>query len=103
MACNSNFRVLKQQQWVKYSIIEQIKEASALNLNGQERAVIEQALKEAINNSGDYQKMIHYREVLTKLQGMPVIDHIAVSANAGGDDLPDDGFRYDYDDSSDVR
>jgi hypothetical protein len=71
-----------------------------LNLNGQERAVIEQALRVAINNSGDYQKMIHYREVLTKLQGIPVTDYAAPGTR--GEEL-DDGFRYDFDDSSDVR
>ncbi len=68
-----------------------------MNLNGNDVAVIEQALREAINNGIDYQSIISYREVLSKLQRIPHSNQ-TLQVNTGG--LPMDGFRFDYDDSA---
>ncbi|WP_139488635.1 hypothetical protein [Brevibacillus dissolubilis] len=96
-----------------------------MQVNNQDAAVIEQVLRDAINNSTDYQAIMTYQEVLNRLQGKPdpnpgmqidasdpgttgAYDAVGsasaqnqanVSANA---QLPLDGFRYDYDDSSNV-
>jgi hypothetical protein len=39
-----------------------------MNLNQQDKAVIEQALMEAMNNVVDYQAISNYQEVLNKLK-----------------------------------
>ncbi|RXT05681.1 hypothetical protein [Ammoniphilus sp. CFH 90114] len=62
-------------------------------------AVIEEALKEAMANQADYQAVLAYQEVLQKLQGNPGTGD-ALTANVG--EPVQDGFRYDYDDSSNV-
>jgi hypothetical protein len=51
-----------------------------------ELTVIEQALKQAMNQSTDYQEIYAYQELLKKC------DKQSVAAQQ-------DGFRYDYDDS----
>lgn len=43
-----------------------------MELNPEDMAVIEQALWEGLNAGIDYQKMMRYREVLSKLQQFPV-------------------------------
>ncbi len=71
-----------------------------MDLNRNDLAVIEQALREAINNGVDYQAMINYRNVLTKLQNIPTAEsNLRVEAGAA----PMDGFRYDYDDNAGPR
>jgi hypothetical protein len=68
-----------------------------MNLNGNEVAVIEQALQEAINNGIDYQAIISYREVLSKLQRIP---HSNQTLQVDAGELPLDGMRFDYDDNA---
>ncbi|ANE47862.1 hypothetical protein SY83_17955 [Paenibacillus swuensis] len=65
-----------------------------MQLSENERSLIEQALNEAMNHSGSYHAQIQYRQVLTKLQSMPMIQSHSETA------AQEDGFRYDYDDSS---
>lgn len=43
-----------------------------MRLSAQDVAVIEQALRQAINNGFEYQAAITYRELLTKIQRQPV-------------------------------
>ena len=43
-----------------------------MELNPEDMAVIEQALWEGLNAEISYQKMMRYREVLSKLQQFPV-------------------------------
>lgn len=62
-----------------------------MNIDGNDKAIIEQALKAAAANTTDYQEIYQYESVLEKLGTK------SVGANA-----KEDGFRYDYDDSSDV-
>lgn len=42
-----------------------------MELDPQDVAVIEQALREGMNSGIDYQKMMRYREVLSKMQQFP--------------------------------
>lgn len=70
-----------------------------MNLNSNDIAVIEQALREAMNNGYDYQSVLAYREVLSKLQAMP----IGHDPGATTEQASKDGFRYDYDDASDIN
>ncbi|CAM3522434.1 hypothetical protein [Marinicrinis lubricantis] len=65
------------------------------NFSAADYAVIEQALREAMNRGTDYQAMIQYRDVLTKMQGIPT--DFAMNTPAATD-----GFRYDYDDSAGI-
>ncbi|WP_134703926.1 hypothetical protein [Ammoniphilus sp. YIM 78166] len=67
--------------------------------NSNDLAVIEEALKEAMANQADYQAVLAYQEVLSKLQGKAGAAD-TLTADVGG--LPQDGFRYDYDDASDL-
>lgn len=67
-----------------------------MKLSSQDMAVIEQALKSGINNGFDYQSILAYREVLSKMQGYPT-QHEGLHVDAGN--YPRDGFRYDYDDN----
>ncbi|MEW9669291.1 hypothetical protein [Ammoniphilus sp. 3BR4] len=62
-------------------------------------AVIEEALKEAMANQADYQAVLAYQEVLQKLQGKSGMGN-TLEANVG--EAARDGYRYDYDDSSDL-
>jgi hypothetical protein len=43
-----------------------------MKLNAHELAVLEQALREAINNGYDYRSAVAYRELLSKLQSLPL-------------------------------
>jgi len=67
-----------------------------MQLNRYDMAVIEQALREAINQGADYHKVTTYQTVLGKLQEM---DDVDARTTMGP---PADGFRYDYDDSADT-
>ncbi|WP_456274841.1 hypothetical protein [Bacillus sp. AK031] len=58
----------------------------------EDQAIIEQALKAASANTADYQEITQYQKVLEKFQ---------TSINKDGTAMHD-GFRYDYDDASDV-
>ncbi|MFX3625279.1 MAG: hypothetical protein ACE3JP_14935 [Ectobacillus sp.] len=58
-----------------------------MNFDDNDKAIIEQALKAAAANTPDYQEIYQYESVLAKL-----------SKN----NAQEDGFRYDYDDSSDL-
>ncbi|HZG78958.1 MAG TPA: hypothetical protein VEZ72_24110 [Paenibacillus sp.] len=69
-----------------------------MQLNRYDMAVIEQALREAINQGADYHKISTYQTVLGKLQ-----DASSYGASSRPAMASSDGFRYDYDDSSDVR
>jgi hypothetical protein len=64
-----------------------------MNLDGNDKAIIEQALKAAAANTTDYQEIYQYESVLMKLSNKSSYDKARARA---------DGFRYDYDDSSDV-
>ncbi|WP_273125486.1 hypothetical protein [Bacillus weihaiensis] len=56
-----------------------------MNVSKHDQAIIEQALRIASQNSTDYQEIEQYESVLKKMDS---------------DDSKNDGFRYDYDDSS---
>lgn len=62
-------------------------------------AVIEEALKQALANEADYQAIYAYQEVLHKIKGGTELGSINASV---GKPANRDGFRYDYDDSTDV-
>ncbi|PYI55892.1 hypothetical protein [Paenibacillus flagellatus] len=67
-----------------------------MQLKNQDLAVIKQALKVAMDNERNEQASYSYREVLAKL---------AYADEKERDEAPllnRDGFRYDYDDASDV-
>ncbi|TLS50160.1 hypothetical protein FE782_21025 [Paenibacillus antri] len=69
-----------------------------MQLNRYDMAVIEQALREAINQGADYHKISTYQAVLGKLNeahGAAAASRTTMERN--------DGFRYDTDDSSDLR
>ncbi|WP_309118469.1 hypothetical protein [Paenibacillus sp.] len=69
-----------------------------MSLNRYDMAVIEQALREAINQGADYHKISTYQTVLGKLQGAYEAGSASRTTMA-----QDDGFRYDYDDSADMQ
>lgn len=70
-------------------------------LDQQDITVIEQALMEAMNNTSDYQVISAYQDVLNKLKEEGV--ESAPSMKKGAEQVQSiDGFRYDYDDSSNV-
>lgn len=66
-----------------------------MNLSSNDLAIIEQALRDGMNHGYDYQVMLNYRSVLSKLQGFPT-QHDGLIIEAG-ETL--DGFRYDHNDS----
>ena len=76
-----------------------------MELNNQDWATIEEALRQAVHSGTDYRKAMNYKSVLTKLQAIhpnemgsyykAPVQGLAASA-------ADDGIRYDYDDSSDL-
>lgn len=68
------------------------RECASMQLNKDDQAIIEQALKTAAANTTDYQEIYAYEGVLEKLNS-------ASRTNSGAQA---DGFRYDYDDSSDL-
>ncbi|MGD6801872.1 hypothetical protein ACQCVK_14270 [Rossellomorea vietnamensis] len=63
-----------------------------MKLSSEEQAVIEKALKSAYGHTTDQEELKLYQGVLKKLQAGK---NVQAPANQ-------DGFRYDYDDSSDV-
>lgn len=69
-----------------------------MQLNNHDLAVIEQALREAINQGADYHKISTYQSVLGKLQEQQ--DQFGNGMAMGTRQL--DGFRYDYDDNAEV-
>lgn len=68
-----------------------------MQLTNQDIAVIENALRQVMNQGADYRDMIQCREVLTKLQNMSMLgtEGSYLSAN---EEAMTDGIRYDYDD-----
>ncbi|MFD2673037.1 hypothetical protein [Marinicrinis sediminis] len=72
----------------------------ANSLNTTDYAVIEQALREAMNRGTDYQVMMQYRDVLTKLQGYPSETGAFSMEQTRNQSAELDGFRYDYDDNA---
>ncbi|HZG56042.1 hypothetical protein [Paenibacillus sp.] len=70
-----------------------------MQLNRYDMAIIEQALREAINQGADYHKISTYQSVLGKMQEMYSGDPVAGGMSAAAQD----GFRYDYDDRSDLN
>jgi spore coat polysaccharide biosynthesis protein SpsF (cytidylyltransferase family) len=69
-----------------------------MQLNNQDMAIIEQALREAINQGADYHKVSTYQSVLGKLQEISHADAFAQTTMRA----EADGFRYDYDDSAET-
>jgi hypothetical protein len=70
-----------------------------MNLNSDDKAVIERALQEAMNNDMDDQSIMAYQEVLNKLKGK---SNQTTNKQMDTNTNPKDGFRYDYDDASDL-
>jgi hypothetical protein len=71
-----------------------------MDFTSQDIAVIEQALRVAMKAEGSESKSRQYHEVLTKLQA-----NAAAALNSSHQaryEAMEDGFRYDYDDSSDL-
>lgn len=69
-----------------------------MQLNKHDIAVIERALREAINQGADYHKISTYQAVLGKLQEYNHSEHVSNPSMK----TQLDGFRYDYDDSADT-
>jgi hypothetical protein len=63
-----------------------------MQMDSNDKAVIEQALKAALANSADYQDIYQYQTVLEKL----------TNKSSQNSNVQADGFRYDYDDFSDI-
>jgi len=57
-----------------------------VNILREDVAIIEQALKVALQNSSDYEEISQYESVLQRLKSVST-------------DAQHDGFRYDYDDN----
>ncbi len=64
-----------------------------MKLNTDDMAIIEQALREVINQGADYHKVSMYQSVLGKLQEMHLDDPFSTAIVSSSLD----GFRYDYD------
>lgn len=71
------------------------------DLNAFDFAVIEQALREAMNRGTDYQDTLQFRNVLTKLQRYSST-HSTSMTTESSEHHAIDGFRYDYDDNKTV-
>jgi hypothetical protein len=69
-----------------------------MNFTSQDIAIIEKALRSAMQSEIDERRNEDYREVLLKLQNSTQ-NHLA---NHAIESMPD-GIRYDYDDSSDLH
>ncbi|MBO9128404.1 hypothetical protein [Bacillus sp. 165] len=63
-----------------------------MQMNTNDLAVVEQALKSALANSSDYQEIYQYQDLLEKL----------TNKNSQARNVQADGLRYDYDDSSNL-
>ncbi len=76
-----------------------------MNLTNQDWAMIEDALRQAIHSGTDYRMAMNYKSVLTKLQSIHPDEMGAIRNGAAYlQSAPfEDGIRYDYDDSSDLR
>lgn len=78
-----------------------------MDINSNDLAVIEQALQEAMNNGHDYKKIMYYREVLSKLQGIPTTGTLQIHMQHGQvleqAESQMDGIRYDYDDDQGIH
>lgn len=68
-----------------------------MQLNDNDLAVIENALRQVMNQGTNYRDMINCREVLTKLQGISPDSRNELTEVQT--DLAD-GIRYDYDDNA---
>ncbi|WP_281887238.1 hypothetical protein [Paenibacillus sp. YYML68] len=68
-----------------------------MDFTSQDIAVIEQALQFAIKSQHDANKVQSYQEVLTKLR-----TNASEAMKSAAYSLQD-GFRFDYDDSSDLQ
>lgn len=72
--------------------------ATCMELNNYDIAVIEQALREAINQGADYHKVSTYQSVLGKLQEIhdsAPFAHVATRTKT-------EGLRYNYNDSAET-
>ncbi|TLS38978.1 hypothetical protein [Pseudalkalibacillus caeni] len=69
-------------------------------LNREDLAVIQQALNEMVQNKTDSQNMQHCQELLNKLNRTE--KNTNPMMNFDVESFMNDGFRYDYDDSSDL-
>ena len=63
-----------------------------MDFTREDQAIIEQALKTACANTKDHHAVFQYQKVLQKFPGNSEMETLANH----------DGFRYDYDDASDV-
>lgn len=70
-----------------------------MDFTSQDVAVIEQALRLAMNTENKESKVSQYREVLSKLQNNA---EAAMLFGSKQKTVAHDGLRYDYDDSSDL-
>ncbi|OXM87904.1 hypothetical protein [Paenibacillus rigui] len=70
-----------------------------MDFTSQDVAVIEQALRLAMNTENKESKVSQYREVLSKLQNNA---EAALLFGSKQKAEAHDGLRYDYDDSSDL-
>lgn len=68
-------------------------------MTAQDYEVIGQALQAAINAETDDHVLRSYRQVLKKLHA----DTLRQRERRNGASLMEDGFRYDYDDASDLH
>lgn len=96
-----------------------------MRLDSNDAALLEQALQVAINNGHDYRSVMAYREMLSRLQSVPIgstelrVEHGVIGhaaeveggpmagsvlsvGESPGTAASQDGFRYDYDDSEDL-
>ncbi|TBL80232.1 hypothetical protein [Paenibacillus thalictri] len=72
-----------------------------MDFTSQDIAVIEQALRIAIQSEGSNMKQSDYREVLWKLQNNSA-EAIEREPSADNRIVSSDGLRFDYDDSSEM-
>ena len=68
-----------------------------MQLNDNDLAVIENALRQVMNQGTNYRDMINCREVLTKLQGISPDSRNELTEVQTA---LADGIRYDYDDNA---
>jgi hypothetical protein len=68
-----------------------------VNWDQNDLVVVQEALKSAMANESDYQAILTYQEVLDKITQGDI--NQAKGANVAAQQ---DGFRYDYDDASDL-
>lgn len=71
-----------------------------MNLDQNDFALIEQALRERINQGSDYQKAMAYQGVLNKLQGAEASTITQTGQAAPIETMAQNGITYDYDDNT---